>query len=166
NAFPMLGANVVISSTAGFVSPVTASGNGYRAGLVAPPSNTAHRRRLGAGGSVSRAALVARPANVTSAQISVTANGTPLNTQPVITVAPPFTELTGGAGGWPREGELRVRVLTELGFPVAGASVMVGPSEQTNAFVTFFGLALTAPNTATTDVNGYAVFRDFGNTLR
>ena len=142
NAVPMLGANVVISSTAGFVSPVTASGNVYRAALVSPP------------------------ANVTSAQISVTANGTPLNTQPVITVAPPFTELTGGAGGCPQEGNLRVRVLTELGFPVAGASVMVGPSEQTNAYVTFFGLALTGPNTATTDANGFAVFRDFGSTLR
>jgi hypothetical protein len=32
--------------------------------------------------------------------------------------------------------------------------------------VTFFGLALTGPNTATTDVNGFAVFRDFGPTLR
>lgn len=140
NTVPIVGASVLIGSTAGLVSPVTASGNVYRAVLVGPAAGT-------------------------TAQITVTANGTPLTTQPVITLAPPFTEATGGAGGCPQDGNLRVRVLTELGAPVAGASVMVGASEQTNAFVTFFGFPPTGANTATTDAQGYAVFRDFGTAL-
>jgi hypothetical protein len=140
NAVPMLGATVVINSTAGFLSPVTASGNVYRAVLVNPASGT-------------------------SATISVTANGTPLNTQPVITLSAPFTDATGGAGGCPQDGNLRVRVLSELGGPVAGASVMVGSSEQTNVYTSFFGFPPTGANTATTDANGYAVFRDFGAAL-
>ncbi len=140
NAVPMNGATVVIASTAGFVSPVTASGNVYRAVLVGPGSGT-------------------------SATISITANGTPINTQPVITLAAPFFEASGGAGGCPQDGNLRVRALTELGAPIAGASVMVGQSEQANSLVTLFGFPATGSNVATTDANGYAVFRDFGSFL-
>lgn len=140
NAVPMVGATVSIASTAGFVSPVTASGNVYRAVVVGPGSGT-------------------------SAQITVIANGVPITTQPVITLAAPFFEGSGGAGGCAQDGNLRVRALTELGAPIAGASVMIGSSEQPNSLVRLFGFPANGSNIATTDANGYAVFRDFGSFL-
>jgi hypothetical protein len=140
NSTPIVGAAVAITSTAGLVSGVTASGNVYRAAVVGPGTGT-------------------------SLQISVIANGTPLNTQPVITQAPAFNDLGGGAGGCPQDGNLRVRTVTELGIPIAGASVMVGQSEQANVYTTLFGLPANGANTATTDANGFATFRDFGSAL-
>src|SRR5262249_35689540 len=43
--------------------------------------------------------------------------------------------------------------------------VLVGPSEQTNVLVGTFGAPADGATTAVTDAQGYAVFRDFGNTL-
>jgi hypothetical protein len=140
NAVPLAGATVTIQSTAGTVGPVQSSGNLYWAILTAPGSGT-------------------------SAQITVIADGQPLVQQPTIALASPFTDATGGSGGCPQDGNLRVRVLDETGSPLAGASVLVGSSEQSNVLVTTYGAPPDGGTTAVTDAQGYAVFRDFGDTL-
>jgi hypothetical protein len=140
NALPISGASVIINSTAGTVGAVQSSGNLYWAILTAPASGT-------------------------SAQITVIANGTPLNTQPIVTLAAPFTDTTGGAGGCAQNGNLRVRVVTDTGTPLAGASVLVGQSEQVNTYVTTYGVPANGATSAVTDAQGYAIFRDFGNAL-
>jgi hypothetical protein len=137
---PLPGATVVMSTTAGTLGAVQSSGNVYWATLTAPASGT-------------------------SAQVTVTANGQQLLTQPTITLAAPLTDTTGGAGGCTQDGNLRVRVVDELGLPIMGASVLVGQSELLNTYVTTFGSPADGATSATTDVSGYAVFRDFGTTL-
>jgi len=139
-AAPLPGATVVMNTTAGTLSAVQSSGNVYWATLTAPASGT-------------------------SAQVTVTANGEQLTTQPTITLAAPLTETTGGTGGCAQDGNLRVRVVDDLGLPIMGASVLVGQSEVANAYVTTFNSPADGTTSATTDVSGYATFRDFGATL-
>jgi hypothetical protein len=139
-AAPLPGATVVMNTTAGTLSAVQSSGNLYWATLTAPASGV-------------------------SATVSVTANGTPLTTTPTITLASPLTDTTGGAGGCAQDGNLRVRVVNDLGLPIMGASVLVGDSELLNQYVTTFNSSADGATSATTDVSGYATFRDFGATL-
>jgi len=139
-AAPLAGATVVMGTTAGTLGAVQSSGNVYWATLTAPASGT-------------------------SAEVTVTANGEQLATQPTITLADPLTDTAGGVGGCAQDGNLRVRVVDDLGLPIMGASVLVGDSEVANAYVTTAGGPADGATSATTDVSGYATFRDFGTTL-
>lgn len=139
---PMIGAAVTITATAGTVSSVSSSGNKYWATLQAPAA-------VGA----------------TSSTVTVVANGVTLTTKPVVTLAAPFTDLGGGAGGCSVQGNLRVRVVDAVGNAISGANVMVGGAQAATAYATTYGGSPSAPNTATTDANGYAEFLDYGSVL-
>ncbi len=134
-------ATVSMSTTLGTLSAVSSSGNEYWATLSAPGT--------GAG----------------TATISVTANGIALATRPAITIADRFSDVTGGTGGCGADGNVRVRAVDPAGNPIAGAVVMVGTAPAATSLVTTYRGAASGSNNATTDADGYAVFRDFGTTL-
>jgi len=135
------GATVDFATTAGTFSDTQSEGNLYWAEL-APPAG-----RSG------------------SAIVSVTADGVALATQIGITLAEPFTDLGGGVGGCPGDGNLRVRVVDEQGEPLPGAYVMVGDAEALDRFQSAPTGGPDSPNTGITDVDGYLEFRDFGSNL-
>ena len=137
---PINSANVSVTTTAGTMGPVTATGSQYVAVLT----------------------VGATPG---SATVTVVANGVTMTTQPVVTFAPPFTELTGGGGGCNISGNLRVRVVDTAGAPLAGAYVMVGAQQNLSAFSAQYGAAPSLPNTAQTNASGYVSFLDLGGAL-
>ncbi len=136
------GATVTITATAGTVSAVSATGNKYWAILQAPAA--------------------VGPASTT---VTVVANGVTLTTKPVVTLATPFTDLAGGAGGCSAQGNLRVRVVDAIGNAISGANVMVGGAQNLAAYATTYGAAAAAANTGTTSATGYAEFLDYGTAL-
>ncbi len=76
----------------------------------------------------------------------------------------------GVAGCSPVQGALRVlAIAAETGAPIPGASVLVGAAGGAPFVGTSADLwpspAVAAPNTATTDAQGYATLQDFGTTL-
>ena len=134
-------ATVSMSTTLGSLSAVSSSGNQYWAILSAPGTGSG------------------------TATISVTANGIALATRPAVTIAARFSDVTGGTGGCGADGNIRVRAVDASGNPISGAVVMVGTAPAASSLVTTYRSAASGSNNATTDADGYAVFRDFGTTL-
>ena len=138
---PVNAATVAMSTTLGTLSAVSASGNEYWATLSAPGSGSG------------------------TATISITANGIALATRPAVTIAARFSDVTGGTGGCGADGNIRVRAVDQSGNPISGAVVMVGSAPAASSLVTTYRASASGANNATTDADGYAVFRDFGTTL-
>ncbi len=127
---PLPGANVVVTTDQGSLGPVVDVDGTYRAILTPPAAPTG------------------------PASIGVTADGVALTAGTSVEFADPLTTTGGGAGGCPADGNLRVRVVDEIGLSLGGARVMVGAAE-----------ALDGANTGLTDSNGYVEFADFGTNL-
>ena len=138
---PITGATVTMTTTLGSLSSVTASGSSYSAILSAPNATTG------------------------TATVTVVANGVTLTARPAIVIAPRMEDTQGGAGSCSADGNVRVRVVDGSGAPLSGAFVMVGAAPNAAAFASTFGQPASAANTATTDVQGYVTFRDFGTAL-
>jgi hypothetical protein len=131
---------VVFSTTAGSISATSSNLNEYWA--------------------------ILRPANNTgTATVSIVADDTRLNTEPTITFARPFTDLEGGAGGCPADGNVRVRVVDDAGNPLSGASVLIGGQPRAGSLETTYLAGPSTDNWATTDGAGYVELRDFGTNL-
>ncbi len=139
----VLGANVVMSATAGSLGPVLAEGNVYFAELTAPN------------------------ASVASTTVTVVADGVTLTTKPSVDVEPPLsgTALTGGGwGGCQTDRNVRVRVVDAAGAAISDARVMVGMAPSSSLQPTLLGAA-NAPNHATTDATGYVRLYDLAGSL-
>ena len=109
---PLEGLTVLMSTDAGALGPVVASGGIYRAVLTPP-------------------AVAAGPAT-----IGIIADGATLTAQPSVSFVEPLTLTGGGSGGCPADGNLRVRVVDETGLPISGANVMIGAAETLDEFQT------------------------------
>ena len=84
-------------------------------------------------------AVLTPPASgVGYAEVTITVDGEDLETVARIRIAAPFLDVNGGYGGCAADGNVRVRVVDELGAPVAGAFVMIGQAESATAFETSF----------------------------
>jgi hypothetical protein len=140
NGGALSGALVTMSSTAGDLSSVQSSGNLYWA-ILTPPSS----------GSL--------------AQISVSADGVSLNTTATVTFAAPFTDLGGGMGGCPADGNARIRVVTPSGAPLGGALVMVGDAHASSSLEGSFNQAPDSDNIGSTSPAGFVEFHDYGPNL-
>ncbi|MEZ4269572.1 MAG: hypothetical protein R3F39_24705 [Myxococcota bacterium] len=140
---PLLGATVVMNATAGSFGAVSAEGNVYYAELTAPN------------------------ASVLSSTVTVVANGVTLSTKPSVDVEAPLTGTaltSGGWGGCPADGNVRVKVVNAAGAAISGARVMVGNAPSTALQTSFTGTANGA-NHGTADASGIVRFHDLGSTL-
>jgi hypothetical protein len=112
------------------------------------------------------------PASGIATTITVQATGCGQNVTLTQTVTVVYEDAVTGSqsetgGCAPQAGNLRVRTVDETGTPIAGAFVMVGGAEDTQAFHADFESYLAGGpgdliNTAQTDGSGYATFFDAG----